>query len=867
MPVSVYRLLLFCYPPAFRDEFGEQMTQFFADQYRQVRVTNGFWSALFLWFAVVADLLTVALEERFSMFLHDLRFSVRTLLKSPAFTAVAVATIALGVGAGTTIFSVVNGVLLKPAPFRDPDRLAIVYVNAAERGVPRSHFSMADFIDWRTHDKAFEDAAAFGAWGRHFTLNGQGEPEQIRGVYATSSFFSILGVQPVLGRLFEPGDDQPGQTKSLVISERFWRRRGGDPRMVGAAINVNGEAHTIVGVAASEFRYPNRDTEAWAILSVNPPTRRGPYYLRGLGRLKRDLTAAHAEAQLQAVPLGIRSGAPPEQKSVKFAVVPLQEQMVGEVRPMLILLLASVGVLLLIAIANVANLQITRAAARTREFATRLSIGAGRWQIARQQLTESLIVSLTGGVLGVVLAWSAIRLLRWTAPARLPRIDEVTLDSTVLLFAVIASILSGILFGVAPALRASRGNLTTWLNEGGRAGTQGRERGRLRAALAVAQIGLSCILLIGAGLLIRSFVALQEVNTGFESGSLLTVQISPSGERYNDDEFTRTFYRELLNGARAIPGVQSASLSSAVPPGQGGFSENITIEGASDAENPIVFLPLVHPDFFRTMSIKLLAGRYFDAGDTAGGARVTVVSETLARRYFPNQNAVGKRLKIGGRERPNAPWLEIVGVVGDVRYQSLEAKIEPVFYVPHAQNTARSMFLVMRSSLPPSSLRIAVRQQVAALDSSIPVPEPKRIDDLLHESVAQPRFRTVLIATFAFAALLIAGVGLYGVVAYGVVQRSPEIGIRIALGARSSTVSMMILREAALIATLGIAVGVVGALALQKLVSAFLFGVHPTDATTFSAVVAVLVACCLLASYIPARRASRVNPMISMKAS
>jgi putative ABC transport system permease protein len=624
----------------------------------------------------------------------------------------------------------------------------------------------------------------------------------------------------------------------------------------------------VVGIASSDFRYPNRDTEAWAILPLNPPTRRGPYFLRGLGLLRHDVTAADAEAQLQAVPLGIRSGAPPEQKSVKFAVVPLQEQIVGEVRPMLLLLLASVGVLLLIAVANVANLQITRAAARTREFATRLSIGAGRWDIARQQFTESLVVSLTGGALGVLLAWSAVCLLKWAPPARLPRIDEVTVDSTVLLFAVVASILSGVLFGVAPALRASRGSLSGWLNEGGRAGTQGRERGRLRAALAVAQIALSCILLVGAGLLIRSFVALQDVNTGFQSSSLLAVQIAPSGARYDDDKFTRTFYRELLDSTRAIPGIESATLSSAVPPGQGGFSENITIEGVPDAESPIVFLPLVHPDYFRTMSVKLLGGRYFDAGDTAEGARVTIVSETLARRFFPNQNAVGKRLKIGGRERPNAPWYEIVGVVGDVRYgSSLEAKIEPVFYVPHAQNTVRSMFLIMRSSLPPSSLRNAVRKQVATLDSSIPVPEPKRIEDLLHESVAQPRFRTILIATFAVVALLIAGVGLYGVIAYGVLQRLPEIGIRIALGAQPSAVSTMILREAAAIAALGIAVGIAAALALQKVVSAFLFGVQPTDVPTFTTVVVVLVTCCVVASYIPARRASRVDPMISMKTS
>ncbi|HYP13846.1 MAG TPA: ABC transporter permease [Bryobacteraceae bacterium] len=865
-PTSLYRLLLFCYPSSFREEFGEQMTQFFREQYREAHLTHGFCGTVLLWLGVMADLVTVALKERLYMFLHDLRFSIRTLLKSPAFTAVALITIALGVGAGTTIFSVVNAVLLKPVPFRDPSRLALVYLNASERGVPRSHFSVADYVDWRTHDQAFEDGAAFGAWGRNFTLNGQGEPEQIPGIYATSSFFSILGVRPVLGRFFEPGDDQPGRTRSLVISERLWRRRGADNRIVGSTINVNGEPHTVVGIASSSFRYPNRDTEAWAILPLNPPTRRGPYYLRGLGRLKQDVSADDAQAQLRAVPLGMRTGAPPEQKSVKFAVVPLQEQMVGEVRPMLFLLLASVGVLLLIAIANVANLQITRATARAREFATRLSIGAGRWEIARQQLIESLVISVTGGALGVLLAYSAVRLLRWAAPAHLPRIDEVTVDLPVLGFAVMASIVSGLLFGLAPAVRASRGNLTASLNEGGRSGTQGRERGRLRASLAVAQIALSCILLIGAGLLIRSFVALQDVKTGIGTSGLLTVQISPSGDRYADDNFTRTFYRTLLDGVRATPGIEAAAVSSTVPPGQGGFSENITIEG-SEGESPIVLLPIVHPDYFRTMSIPLRAGRYFGDGDTAEGARVTIVSEALARRWFPNQNAVGKRLKIGGRERPNAPWYEIVGVVGDVRYRALEAQVEPVFYIPHTQNTVRSMYLVVRSSLPASSIRTAVRQQVGTLDRGIPVPEPKRIDDLLHESVAQPRFRTFLIATFALVALLIAGVGLYGVVAYGVMQRLPEIGIRIALGAQSRTVSVMILREAAWIAALGIAAGLVGAMALQKLVSTFLFGVKATDVPTFAAVVAVLVASCLLASYVPARRASRVDPMISMKAS
>jgi predicted permease len=426
------------------------------------------------------------------------------------------------------------------------------------------------------------------------------------------------------------------------------------------------------------------------------------------------VNAGQAESLLAAIPLGLRTGANPDQTTLQFAVVPLQEQMVGDVRPMLFLLLASVGVLLLIAVANVANLQIARAAARGREIATRLSIGAGRWQIARQQLVESLIVSLSGGALGVLIATAGVNVLLWIGPRNVPRLDEIRVDTNVLLFGLVVSIMAGVLFGLAPAWGASKQNLMGSLNEGGRAGMQGRGRSRLRMGLAVAQIGLSFMLLIGAGLLIRSFAALQQVEMGIESSDLLTVQISPAGNRYQDDTATRTFYRQLMEGVRSIPGVQAAALSSTIPPGQGGFAENITIEGSNDVNNPVLLLPVVSPEYFRTMSIRLLAGRYFADADSAESSRVTIVSDTMARRYFPNQNPVGKRIKIGGRERPNAPWLEIVGVVGDVRYRAREADIEPVFYVPHTQNTVRSMHLVMRSSQPPASLRSALRRQIAS---------------------------------------------------------------------------------------------------------------------------------------------------------
>jgi predicted permease len=486
--------------------------------------------------------------------------------------------------------------------------------------------------------------------------------------------------------------------------------------------------------------------------------------------------------------------------------------------------------------------------------------------VARQQLTESLLLSLTGGALGVLCASFGVGLLRWAAPANLPRVDEVTVDATVLGFAIGISVVAGALFGLAPALRASRGQLSPTLSEGGRSGTHGRERGRLRSTLAVGQIALSCVLLIGAGLLVRSFAALQEVTTGVDTPGLLTVQLSPSGPRYADDVATRTFYRELLEGVRAIPGIDAASLSSTVPPGQGGFSENITIEGAPPGDEPVLLLPVVEAGYFRTASVPVLAGRAFSEADTAESPRVTVVSDTFARRYFPNQPAVGKRLQIGGRGRPNVPWLTIVGVVGDVRYGGLQATLDPVFYVPHAQNTVRAMHLVMRSALPPSALRAAIRQRVGALDGTIPVPEPRRIDDLLYESIAQPRFRTVLVAAFAAVALLIAAVGLYGVISYGVTQRHREIAIRIALGAQAHQVSTGILRDALVLAGLGVAAGIGGALMLQTLVERFLFRIIPTDAPTFAAVVVALMAVCLLASYIPARRAARVDPILSIKA-
>lgn len=803
--------------------------------------------------------------EHASLLLQNVRFSLRTLRKSPTFCAVAIVTTALGIGATTAIFSVVNAVLLEPLPYPEPTRLAAVYLNAAHRGAPRTTFSKADYIDWQAHDSAFEEMAAFGAFGRLFTMNGFGEPRQVRGVYATAKFFSVFRAEPVIGRLLRVGDDEPGAVRSAVISERLWRDNGADPKVVNSPVVINGLSHTVVGVAPAGFRYPNADTDVWAIFSLDVPLRRGPYFLSGVGRLKSSLNAPDAQARLQSVPMGVRVGASPEESSLKFAVEPLHEQIVGDVEGMLRLLLGSVGLILFIAIANVANLQIARSAARGGEFATRLSIGATRGQLARQLLTESVLLSLAGGAVGIGLAWTGVTVLQSSGQGFIPRIDEVALDLEVLTFAVVVSTLAGLLFGLAPALRASSQGLMVALGDSNRSTSVGRRGARFSDGLAIAQIALSCTLLIGAGLLIRSLVALHSRPSGIQSEHVIAAQVLPSGDRYKGDAVVRTFYRDLIETVSAIPGIEVASLSSTLPPGQGGFGETIWLEERTVEEPGSLLLAIVHPTYFRTMGIPVIAGRVFAPSDTAEAPRVAVVSQGFAERHYSGQTAIGRRFRIGGRGRPNAPLLEIVGVVGDVRYGGPARSIEPVFYIPHAQDTLRAMYLLLRATLPPASIQRDVTQRVASLDRTIPVPRLQRVDDLVYQSVAPPRFRTWLVAVFASVALMIAAIGLYGVVAYGVAQRVREFGIRIALGARPGTVSSTVLQHSAKLSIIGIVIGVAGGLAMQKVMSGFMVDSNPTDAPTFITVVMVLGFVCLLATYIPARRAARVDPVMLLR--
>ena len=865
MPIAIYRLLLLCYPRGFRDEFGEQLTLVFKDQHARAARDHGRLGLFALWVGVVADVIKVAPMEHASLLLQNVRFSLRTLRKSPLFCAVAIVTTALGVGATTAIFSVVNAVLLKPLPYPDSDRLAAVYLNAAHRGAPRATFSKADYIDLQAHDTAFEQTAAFGAFGRLFTMNGLGEPREVRGVFATAKFFSVFRAEPVIGRLLRAGDDEPGAVRSAVISERLWRDNGTDPNVVNSSVVINGLPHTIIGVAPAGFRYPHTDTDVWAIFPLDAPLRRGPYFLSGVGRLKSSVSASDAQARLQSVPLGVRVGASPEESSLKFAVEPLHQQIVGDVQRMLRLLMGSVGLILLIAIANVANLQIARSAVRGGEFATRLSIGATRGQLARQLLTESVLLSVAGGAVGNGLAWMAVGVLQSSGEGFIPRVDEVAVDLKVLTFALVVSTLAGLLFGLAPALRASSQSLMASLGDSNRSVSVGRRGGRLRDGLAIAQIALSCTLLIVAGLLIKSLVALHSRPLGIESSQVIAAQVLPSGDRYKDDASARAFYEGLIDGVSAIPSVEVASLSSTIPPGRGGFGETIWLEEKTVEEAGSLLLAIVHPTYFRTMGVPLIAGRVFAPSDTAEGPRVAIVSQAFAERHYPGQTAIGRRFKIGGRGRPNAPWLEIVGVVGDVRYGGLATRIEPVFYIPHAQNTMRAMYLLLRTTLPPASIQRDVTLRVASLDRTIPIPRLQRVDDLVYQSVARPRFRTWLVAIFASVALMIAAVGLYGVIAYGVAQRVREFGIRIALGARPSAVSSTVLQHSAKLSVVGIVTGVAGALAMQKVMSGFMVDNTPTDAPTFITVVIVLGFVCLLATYIPARRAARVDPVILLR--
>jgi putative ABC transport system permease protein len=798
----------------------------------------------------------------------DLRYALRQLIKSPGFTLIAVLTLALGIGANTAIFSVVNTVLLQPLPYKETNHLLALSLVFEQGGPEGSPLSPADVFDFQAQNRNRDfDFAGFS--DNVFSYTGGSNPEQIAGAWTTADFFSTLGVAPLLGRGFLPNEDRAGGRSVVVLSENFWRSHfNADPQVLGRSINLNGLTRTIVGVMPASFQFPDRTMQLWVALPLETPTTRGPYFLRGLLRFPNEVSLEQARAELAAMASAIRRAHPELPPNYGYITTPLNDWLVGKVRPALLVLLGAVGLVLLIAALNVANLLLSRAATREREISIRAALGASRGRIMRQFLTENLLLAAAGGSAGLLLSVWGIDLLRTLGPDNVPRLQDVTVDRWVLGWTALISLGSGLFFGLAPAWQGSRLNLNAALKEGGRSGGEASGARRLRSGLVVCEVALAMMLLIAAGLLIRSFLRLEKVHPGFAKEQILTMQVPLPRAKYPEPALVVGFYDRLLQKVQTLPGVQAAALTSSLPPNGLEVSDTFLAEGqpaVDDAHAPLGSFLLTTPGYFSTLGVALQQGRDFNEHDTANSTPVVIINQTLARKYFPGQNPLGKRLKEGGTDRKGTSWMQVIGVVGDVKYEGLERPTAPAYYLPFQQNPMRDMFLVLHTGMKPSAIAASVRAAVRAIDPEIPVARVNTMRELVESSIAQPRFRTFLLGVFSALAMVLAAIGIYGVVAYSVAQRTREISIRMALGAQRRDVLTLVVRQGLILTLLGIGAGLVGAFLLTRLMESLLFGVVPSDPATFLGISLLLLAIAFLACYLPARRATKVDPMVALR--
>jgi putative ABC transport system permease protein len=803
------------------------------------------------------------------MFWQDVRYGLRVLAKSPGFTCVVVLTLALGIGANTAIFSVVSAVLLRPLPFPQPDRIVSIHevdMRSGETGRPLSY---PDLADLRAQSHSLEALAAYDESSS--TLTGLGDPVHLSVGIVSADVFRVLRVPPILGREFTAAEDKPG-THVAMLSYRLWKSRfGGDPNVTNKQIVLDGTPYTVAGVMPADFEFPlgEQPMDLWTTIAVEGSnvTERGSHFLGGIGRLNNGVTLATANAEAAEIGAGLAKQFPDTNAHRGLGMQPEIQALVGDVRPALLMVLGAVGFLLLIACANAANLLLARAAGRQREMAIRASLGAGKGRILRQLLTESVLLSLAGGALGLLLAVWGTAALANLPSLGIPRLASAGIDLRALAFTLIVSLVTGVLFGLAPALHASRFNLFRSLKEGGRTATAGMGHSRMRALLVVSQVSLAVVLLIGASLLIESVFHLLHESPGFDPRGVMAFNLDLPDSRYGKPEQSADFFRELLGRIRAVPGVKNASGVMPLPLSGDTLRTSFEVEGKPMAKSdlPRTQIRAVGLDYFQAMRIPLVAGREFTERDDRHAPHVIIINQTLARKFFPNENAIGKHMKPGMAVGKSDSMSEIVGIVGDVKHRNLWEPPDPESYVPYEQSSIGEMYVVVRAEGDPMALLAAMRAQVKAQDAELPIYRAKRMEEYVAASVAQRRFTSMLCTVFAGAGLLLAIVGLLGVMSYSVAQRTHEIGVRVAVGAAKSDILRLILGEGMGITLVGVGVGLLGAVGLSSVMKSQLFGISATDPMTFLGVVVTLSLVALAACYLPARRAARVDPMVALR--
>ena len=795
----------------------------------------------------------------------DVRYAARTMRRSPAFTTTAVLTLALGIGANTAMFSVVNAVLLRPLPYPDSDRLVQMWSTNPKANRWGMWTAYPRFEDWRRENTVFEEMATARTWV--ISIKGGDHPESLFGVMTSSQVFQLLRVQPMLGREFLPEEDQPGHDHVILLSYGLWQRRfGSDPAVIGRTVNVGQENYTVIGVMPADFRFSpdlraSYRVDAWFPPAPDPSrNERGSNNYYTFARLKPGVTLAQAQAEMDAINEGLAEKHS-EDRELGVKVVGWQRQVGSEVRPALLILLGAISLVLLIACANVANLLLARGAVRQREAALRQALGAGHGRLIRQFMTESMLLAVCGGVAGLLLAYEGLHLFIRLAPD-IPRLNETTIDPHVLIFSAVLTLGTGLIFGIAPALQGSRTDLQDSLKESGNRLTSGATRARARNVLVVAEMALALMLLAGAGLLVRSFVRVQQVDPGFNPKNLLTAFVMLPPSKYPEPRRQAQFFYEVMERIASLPGVECAGGADSAPMLTNDTGP-VSIEGHPVEPEIQAERPKITPDYFRAMGIPLLRGRTFAWADNEGSLPVAIISESAARQYWPDEDAMGKRVKL---EDGSAPvWRQVIGIVGDVRQDSVVEAARPEVYAPLLQAPVPYMALIVRTRTQPAALTAAVRQAVMAVDKDQPLFQVEIMQQVVDDSVAGRRFQMSLLAVFATIALGLAAIGIYGLMSYTVNQRTHEIGIRMALGAKRGEILHLVVRHGMMLAIVGVVLGTVGALLLTRFLSSMLYGVGANDPTTLLSVATLLIGVAALASYIPARRATRVDPMVALR--